>query len=102
MSSHHGWPMYEKSTFKYNSSKGGFMRSRIIQAAAVIGMGLTAMATNVKAAGTWAAVSCEPVICVSQCPPFPQAFCEGWGCNNGGSCGTASCPPYELKVTCNP
>jgi hypothetical protein len=53
------------------------MGHRIIQATCVFLMGLTIQATSAQDA-QGQPEECTVTHCSSQCPPNPQAYCEGW------------------------
>jgi hypothetical protein len=73
------------------------MRRRIIQAMSVVAMGVVALAIDTTDAV--AAKCAGTTYCVSQCPPYPDLVCAGWGCA-GGECAAADCQGLHYTLTC--
>ena len=76
------------------------MRKRILQSLGVMAIGFGAFAASPNAIASAALVSCPPKICVSQCPPYPELVCQGWGCLDSTGCSTDDCGSQEYTVNC--
>jgi hypothetical protein len=74
------------------------MRRQVLWAACVLGLWWTTAAATASEA--LPPLGCPPVICVSQCPPYPDLVCQGWGCPSDIGCGSEDCGGQSYTLRC--
>lgn len=78
------------------------MRTRILQFAAVLGMGVLALTVKPQPLAAEKACGGGMVICTSACPPHPDLMCRSYNCAGAGaSCTAASCGGMDYTVHCD-